>query len=202
MKGLGSVAAVVAAILEEADAEVDAVDREAAAAIAALPPAPGDDAAPEDAAAIAAARERARLAVAHEDWEDARAALSDREAWVTRAIEVGRCRLLTLDAVAVRRDQLAALAREAIDRLPEGPVEVLVAECDVALLDDDWKKATFGSGEGARVSIAVGAIEGGLIARAAGGRVQFDNTWPARAERFHAAWRSALADLYEKGART
>lgn len=199
MKGLGSVAAVVAAILEEADAEVEAIDRDAAAAIAALPVLPHDGAAPEEAAAIAAARERARIAVAHENWEDACAALSDREAWIARAVEAGRCRLRALDTTAARRGHLAALAREAIDRLPAEPIEIVVSEADASLLDDDWKRSAFAPDDGARVSISVDGVDGGLLARTAGGRVQFDNTWSARAERFQAAWRSALADLYEPG---
>jgi vacuolar-type H+-ATPase subunit E/Vma4 len=199
MKGLGSVAAVVAAILEDADAEVEAIDRDAAASIAALPALPREGSTPDDAAAIAAARERARIAVAHEDWEDARAALSDREAWIARAVDAGRCRLRALDTAAARRDHLAVLAREAIECLPAERLEIVVSAADKPLLDDDWKRRAFAPDDAARVSIAVDGVDGGLVARTADGRVQFDNTWPARAERLHATWRAALADLYESG---
>jgi vacuolar-type H+-ATPase subunit E/Vma4 len=199
MKGLGSVAAVVAAILEDADAEVEAIDRDAAASIAALPALPREDTGLEDAAAIAAARERARIAVAHEDWEDARAALSDREAWIGRAVEAGRGRLRALDTAAARRNHLAALAREAIERLPAGPLEIVVSEADAPLLDADWKRGALRPDDAARVSIAVDGVDGGLVVRTADGRVQYDNTWTARAERLQPVWRSALAELYEQG---
>jgi vacuolar-type H+-ATPase subunit E/Vma4 len=199
MKGLGSVAAVVAAIREDADAEVEAIDRDATASIAALPALPREGATPEDVAEIAAARERARIADAHEDWEDARAALSDREAWIARAVEAGRCRLRALDTAAVRRDHLAALAREAIERLPAERLEIVVSNADASLLDDDWKRDAFAPADAARLSIAVDGADGGLVARTADGRVQFDNTWAARADRLHATWRAALADLYEQG---
>lgn len=199
MKPLGSVAAVVAAILEEADAEADAIDRDAAASIAALPSLAHDGPLPEDVSTIAAARERARIAVAQEDWEDARAALSAREAWFARAVEAGRCRLGSLETATARRSHLAALAREALDRLPAGPIEIAVSAADASLLDDDWKRGVFAPEDAARVSIATEVIDGGLVARTADGRVQFDNTWSARAERLQATWRSALADLYEHG---
>jgi vacuolar-type H+-ATPase subunit E/Vma4 len=198
MKALGSVAAVAAAILEDADAEVEAIGREAAASIAAMPAVPADGAAPAS-AAVAAARERARIAVAQEDWEDARAALGSREAWVGRAVEAGRCRLRAPDTVSSRRNRLGALAREAIDRLPAESIEIVAAETDALLLDDGWKRATLTPAEAVRVSIVVGSVDGGLIARTADRRVQFDNSWAARAERFQSTWRAALADLYEHG---
>ena len=197
MKALGSVAAVVAATLEDADAEVDAIDREAAAAIAALPRGDGAADRPEDTAAIAAARERARIAIAHEDWEDARAAIGEREAWLTRALEIGRRRLAMPEAPALRRDRLALLAREAIERLPAGPIEIVVAEADVPLLDADWR-STLAPNDPAQIAIVAGPIDGGLLARTRDGRAVFDNTWTARAERLQSIWRAALADVYDR----
>lgn len=198
MKALGSIAAVIAAVLEDSDAEAAAIEREAADTIAALPRGPAA-AAILDEAAIAEARERARIALAHEDWEDVREAISEREAWLARAIEAGRIQLGASEAPEPRRERLLMLAREAIARLPGGPIEIAVGEADAPLLDAEWRAALLPASPD-QILIVTAAIDGGVLARTRDGRASFDNTWPARAERLESTWRAALADLYDHAA--
>jgi vacuolar-type H+-ATPase subunit E/Vma4 len=148
-----------------------------------------------------AARARARIAAAHDDWEDARVAISEREVWLARALDVGRAQLAAPQGPAVRRDDLARLAREAIDRLPPGRLEILVSAADAPLLNAEWTAAVGGDRQ-ADVTVGVGQVEGGCIVRTADGRAVFDNTWPARHERLQATWRSAMADVYERAIAT
>jgi vacuolar-type H+-ATPase subunit E/Vma4 len=199
MKALGSVAAVMAAVREDAQADVDAIEREAAEMVSrinAQSPAP-----PDNAPAIAAARERARTRLAQEDWEDTRAALADREAWIAEAAALGRERMRNARsddrACEARRDALARLAAEGIARLPAGPVVIVVTADDAALLDAGWR-ARIGRGDPASFEIVSRAIGGGCIVQSADGRAVFDNTYDARIERLQARWRSILFDIYER----
>lgn len=80
MKTLGSVAAVVAAIREEANAEVDRMEREAAVEMAALGrtrPTAGPD--PESDPRVVAARARARDEDSREEWNTGLQDLEDRD---------------------------------------------------------------------------------------------------------------------------
>ena len=94
MKPLGSIAALLAAISDDAAAEADAIVLDADATVARIagdenscpPPDPG-------AHAVATARDRARVRIAQEDWDDAREAIAEREQWIARAIELGAQRL-------------------------------------------------------------------------------------------------------------
>jgi len=202
VKALGSVAAVIAAVREDADAEVEGIQRDTQRAIDALTHFDTAVAGrPEDAAPVVAARTRARIAAAHDDGEDARVAIGEREEWLARALDLGRAQLAVPQAPAVRRDDLARLTREAIDRLPPGRLDILVSAADAPLLDAEWI-ATVGGDRHADLTVGVGAVEGGCIVRTADGRVVFDNTWPARHERLQSAWRSAMTDVYEHAVAT
>lgn len=168
MKGFGSIEAVVAAIHEDVRAEIERVDREAAAAIAQLRD--------EDARTpivvsdadvhIAAARRQARERLAAEDWRDRSTALEAREAWIARVVIEGNRRLAALDAEARRRD-LDRLAPDALARVP-GDGSELVVTAD------------------------------GCVAQSADGRVRYDNTYAARAQRLEPVWRAALGELFEQ----
>jgi vacuolar-type H+-ATPase subunit E/Vma4 len=138
------------------------------------------------------------MAAARDDWEDARSALSEREEWLGRALELGRAQLAAAAPPGERRNDLARLAREAIDRLPPGPTEIVVSAADEPLLGPEWRAALAAPADPGTIAIVTGPVEGGCLVRSIDGRAVFDNTWPARAERLQAVWRSALADVYER----
>jgi vacuolar-type H+-ATPase subunit E/Vma4 len=198
MKAFGSVAAVVAAVREDAALEADAIERQAEAAIARL----RDEAAarrvvwPEGETRIVAARERARARVAHEDWLDSRAAIDEREAWIARAVERGRRQLV--EAPYGRQEWLATLAEEAIERLHARAVQIAVSAADAPLLDADWRAAVAAPARLDALEVIVDAVDGGCRVRSSDGRATVDNTLAARAHRFQTAWRAALAELYER----
>ena len=129
MKPLGSIAALVAAVRDDAAAEADAIEREAETTIAHVLAGESDRSAPDraDQRAVDIARDRARVRVAQEDWEDTREALAERELWMTKAVDLGTRRLRDQRAAIERRETLAALVREAIARLPAGPLEIAVS---------------------------------------------------------------------------
>lgn len=198
MKPLGSLAALLAAVRDDGAAEAEAIAREADTAVARITgdaagcPAPaGDD------AALAAARDRARVRMSQEDWDDTREALAEREEWIAKAVSLGTKQLRERQPAEHTLAELAALAREAITRLPPGAIDIVVSEADARLLDGEWRAAV-SPADPDRVSIVTGRVEGGCIARSADGRASFDNTYAARADRLQAAWRAELAELYEK----
>ena len=193
---LGSIEAVVAAVQEDARAEVDQIERDLAAAIARLRE--------EDArvpvvvadaeARLSAARRQARERLAAEDWADHEAAIRDREAWIARVVDEGERRLGALDPVTARSD-LVRLAREALDCLPDQPLEVLVPPL-LAGVADLVRSATVKTV--ARVTPSP-ACDGGCIAQTVDGRVRFDNTYRDRRRRFEVMWRARLGEMYGEG---
>jgi vacuolar-type H+-ATPase subunit E/Vma4 len=199
MKPLGSIAAVIAAVREDAAAEAEALSARASAEIARIR---GLDAAdvvvlPDREIRLAAARQRTQARLSHEDWEDTREAVADREEWLVRAIALGSERLAAPEDPQTRRERLAALAREGLARLPGKTCEIVVDETDATLLGPEWclEVAAAAGREGLRV--VAGPVGGGCILRTADGRASFDNTYEARARRLQAVWRAALARLYE-----
>lgn len=197
MKALGSPAAVIAAVRDDAEAEVERLEREAEAALARL--AAEDGAAreplPDREPRLASARREARERLAREDLLDAREALEAREAWLALAVAEGTRLLDEPVAAAERRRELAVLAREALERLRRDPVEVLVAPSDAGLLDAAWARELAPDRQ-VHVVARPGLSPGGCIVQREGGKVAFDNTREARARRFEAAWRTALGALY------
>ena len=200
MKPLGSIEALVAAVRDDAAAEAEALNAAAAAKEAAItadplscPPHAGDER-----RALAVARDRARVRVSQEDWNDARETVAQREEWIQRVVAEGSKQLQERLAAADARAALAVLAREAISRLPAGPIELAVAEADAPLLDRDWCATISPTGNAGDLRIVSERITGGCISRSADGRASFDNSYEARIERLQALWRAALADLYER----
>lgn len=200
MKPLGSIAALVAAVHEEAAAEAETLAASADATIARITgdpsscPPSGDD----DRRALAAARDRARVRVAQEDWHDARADVAQREEWIQRVVALATRQLQERLPASEARATLATLAREAISRLPAGAIELGVTAADAPLLDADWCASISPTRRAEDVRIVVDRIDGGCIARSADGRASFDNSYATRAERLQAQWRAALSDFYER----
>jgi vacuolar-type H+-ATPase subunit E/Vma4 len=199
VKSLGSVAAVVEALREEAEGEVQRIARETEERIAQLRAAAGAEPAdlPDRGPRLAAARRGAAELLAQEAWADRRAMLEEREAWIGRIVAEGQRRLEAPEPPSDRRDLLGRLAAEAAACLPGEACEIVVAPADAALLDEAWCKevAKAAGKKNARV-VPDAARRGGCLARAEGGKVSFDNGFEARARRFEPAWRAGLAGIY------
>ena len=201
MTVLGSVEGVIAAIREDARVEIERIERDGKAAVAALRQ--SDAALPlvlADAdARISAARRQAAERRAEEDWADRQSALNARESWIGAVAASGAARLRAL-AAPERRLELLKLAREARSRIPEGDCLVLVAAADLPLIDDGWRTALAATST-ARIDVHVGPeIDAGCIVETADGRIRFDNTYASRARTFESDWRHALGDLFDAAA--
>ncbi|MFI5177987.1 MAG: hypothetical protein ACHQO8_05475 [Vicinamibacterales bacterium] len=196
----GSIDSVVAAVQEDARAEIEKIDRELSAAVA--------RAREEDAqvpvivadadARVGAARRQAHDRTVAQDWADRQAAIRDREAWMATVTAEGERRLRALDAATARCD-LIRLAREALERMPNQPIELLVAPAEIGLLDPAARdELAAASGRPvARVTPAPD-VSGGCIAQTLDGHIRYDNTYQARSRRFDAVWRARLGDVYEQ----
>jgi vacuolar-type H+-ATPase subunit E/Vma4 len=199
MNLLGSVEAVRAAIREDARAEVERLEREADEAIARLK---ADAAAaplvvPDGEVRIRAARREQREQVAKDDWADREAMLRAREEWMESIVAAGAERVLRLSGPQ-RRAYLLRVAGEALDRIADADVRLLVAPADRPAIDDAARRQ-LEQASGKRVEIAESAaIEGGCVAETRDRRLRFDNTCAARARRFEAIWRRALGELFDR----
>jgi vacuolar-type H+-ATPase subunit E/Vma4 len=195
---LGSIDAVVLAVQEDARAEIDSIERDLAATIARL-----RDVAPPSLAAdadgrIAAAHRIVRERFAAEDWADHQVALSDREAWIQRVMAEGERTLGALDSAA-RRADVAAFVREALDRLPPAPVELLVPAGEVDTAEALIREGTFtASGKVITRVAATSEIVSGCLVQTADGHIRYDNSHCSRAKRFESVWRARLCELYER----
>jgi vacuolar-type H+-ATPase subunit E/Vma4 len=200
MKLLGSVASVVAAVREEATAEVEKLEREVGAELRRLeqeaarrPPALADRN-----ERLAAARREARERLAREDWEDSRTALEERERWIQQVVAEGRRRLAEPMSAERQRALLTRLAAEALERLPGDRFEVVACAADAALMDEEWcREVASAAGKLQLCAVAAEEIAGGCIVRTADRKIAFDNTFDARARRLESAWRAALGSSYE-----
>jgi len=199
MSGFGSLEAVVAAIREDARADVERIARDAEAAVARLR---REDAAvpvvvPDADARVAAARREARARIAEEDWADRQSALTVREEWIA-GVAAAAIRRLQERPADERRADVCLLAAEALDHLGSNECELLVSPADAPILDEAWCRALRrDTGRGVRV-VAAHEVEGGCIARTLDQRLRFDNTYAARARRFEAEWRQALGALFDR----
>ena len=197
----GSVASVLAAVREEVEAELERRQKDLDEALAAA----GGDAAEtgippaERSARLAQAREEARERLAHEDWLDSREALERRERWILQAAAEGRRLLREREAAAGGPELLLRLAAEGVARLPGEAFDVILSRDAAARIGEEWCRKLEGQCGKRTVRLAPpenGGPEGGCLVRTSGGRMTFDNSVEARARRFEAAWRSALAELY------
>jgi vacuolar-type H+-ATPase subunit E/Vma4 len=196
-KPLGSVGAVVAAVQDEAEAAVEAIRAEAAARAASILREEQAAAPTDREARLAAARRQARERLAREDWEDSRAGLEQREAWIRRVTAEGLRRLAEAEPEA-RRQRLLALAADALSRLPGDRFELGLGDADLASMAEGDRRALAAERGAAEVRCVPdpAAVGGGCVARTAEGRATFDNTYPARARALERAWRSVLGALH------
>src|SRR5579872_2362589 len=169
MQGVGSVASIVAAIREDAQAEVDRIDETTAKDIETIRAegAATSVAIPDLEARTAAERAEAEERIARQEWEARRTLLEQRETWIDRVAAAART------SRDVDRAQLTALVREALQTIDAAEVEIAVAERDRPLVD--VKKL------GRKVRLTVAGIDGGCIV--SGGNLVFDNSFEARARR-------------------
>ena len=199
MRTLGSVASVVAAIADDVEVEREAVRRRAQASRAALRAAEAAEptALPEREARLMAARQRAHERLARADWEAAREALQDREAWMAAVAVEGLRRLEARAADAQdRRRDLGALVREALELLPGASFEVAVCPPDAALFaGDEALAAPLAPGVSLRLTADAG-VSGGCRVMARDAPASFDNTYSARARRLEPEWRAAVGAVY------
>ena len=124
MQTLGSPASVVAAIREEAEAEVERLQETTAAELAALRTEATSTSvviADRD-ARLTAARREAEERIARQEWEGRRAVMQQREQWMQRVVAAAQERWTVTSGEA-----LDALVREAKSRLPDGACEVIVS---------------------------------------------------------------------------
>jgi vacuolar-type H+-ATPase subunit E/Vma4 len=184
MQTLGSPASVVAAIREEADAEVERIEGTTAVELAAIraETASTSVAIADREERLTAARRANEERVAKQEWEGRCAAIEQREQWIQRAVAKAQESWTGGDA-AKRRERLNALIREARSRMPQGRCDVAVSVRDQDLVDIP----------DARITLA--PIAGGCIVTS--GSMSFDNSFEARARRLEPEWRSALSRMYK-----
>ena len=159
MQALGSPASVVAAIREDAEAEVERLQEATAAELATIraEAASTSVAIVDRDARLMAARRETEERVARQEWEGRRAAMQQREQWIQRVVAAAQERWTVTTG-----DALDALVREAKSRLPDGPCEVLVSprggcvvrcgdlsfdntfEARVRRLEPEWRSALSG----------------------------------------------------------
>ncbi len=197
----GSVPSVLAAIQEEIESELERRQKELEEALAAAEGGEAGEEIPaaERSARLARAREQARERLAQEDWLDSREALESRERWILRAAEEGRRLLRERESGAEGPELLLMLAAEGLSRLPGDSFEVLLSEQGGKRMEEEWPRRLAersGKREVKPAPPGEPRPDGGCLVRTADGRMSFDNSFEARARRFEAAWRSALAGLY------
>lgn len=194
MKTLGSVSGVVAAIREDAAADVDRIVRQSAVD-AASPADPDEPTLPELDVRAVDARRRALEEASEAEWESSLEDLQGRERWIEAVVQQGR-RAIAADTESPRvRSWIRALVVEAASHLPPGPCLVIVAPAVRGLLDEAWCSAVAGV-VGRRVDVEPGDLSGGCIVRAADASIAYDNSIEARERRTAVRWRAALARLY------
>jgi vacuolar-type H+-ATPase subunit E/Vma4 len=204
MRAYGSSAAVIAAIDDEADAEVARIEQEARAAIDRLRQQDAADPvvlADRD-ARVAAARREAAERLARAEWQDTRAALEARERWMADVQERGRARLTAETSAATQagRRVLATFAVEAIRMLGATACEIVIGREDVASIDEAWRTEVARTSGCSEIRVVAGDVQGGCIVRTLDGRASFENTVASRMRRFEALWRAALGRIHGESA--
>lgn len=123
MQTAGSVASVVAAIHEDAAAEVERLEQATAAELVAIreESAGTDVSIPDREQRLAAARRNNEERLAQQEWDGRRAAIEQRERWIGRVVAAARFENI----------DVAPLAREALERVPGGEVVTSADGCIV-----------------------------------------------------------------------
>ena len=186
MQTLGSAASVVAAIREEAAADVDRIEQMSATETADLQSAAANATITiaDRSERLAMARRRIASDLASAEWEGRRAVIEQRETWIASVVK------RATEAWRNDRDALLALARASLASLPDGPCDVVIGGNADARFRDDLASA---SGRPQLTVSATPAMNGCV---ASCGDVTFDNTIEARARRHETEWRAAISRLY------
>jgi vacuolar-type H+-ATPase subunit E/Vma4 len=175
METLGSIASVIAAIRDDAAAEVERFDRETFEV-------PQETVTIGDRdAQIAAVHRENRERIAQFEWESRRTIVEQREAWIARVREAAHQRWDP-------EKNLEALAREALERIPG-------EECRIAVAVKRRLPAGLARLTHKRLTVTTAPIAGGCIVSSGG--VAFDNSFEEREHRLEAEWRRALSALYK-----
>lgn len=179
MQTLGSPASLVAAIREDADAEVERLRETTETELASIQAQAksANVAIADREEKLAAVRRASEESVAKQEWEGRRAAIEQRELWIQRVVAKGQERWANVDA-----SQLNGLIREALSRMPSGACEVAVNVRDLEVVDVP----------DARVTAAT--VAGGCIVTM--DNMSFDNSYEARSRRLEPEWRGALSGMY------
>ena len=194
MKTWGSAAAVIAALRDDAAAEIERLERESAIALERMRSASAATVIPADGERLAAAQRTIADLEMDEDWQDVVAAAADRDAWISAVAARARRAIADApDAVA----WTAAMAADAIRQLPAPDCILTVPAALRPYLDDGWR-AALSTATGKTIVIEDGPFAAGCLARTADGRVSFDNRTEAREARTLAQWQASVADLYER----
>jgi vacuolar-type H+-ATPase subunit E/Vma4 len=171
---------MVAAIREDADAEVQRIEETTAKELAAI-----RDEGSGVSVAIPDREERLTMErranderLAKQEWEGRRAAIERREEWMQRVVAKAREQWPCGNAA-----RLDALVREARSRMPRGACEIGVCARDRDLVDV------------ADANVVTAPIAGGCVVTS--GDVSFDNSFEARSRRLEPEWRSALSGMYK-----
>lgn len=116
MQTFGSAASVIAAIREDAAAEVERLEALTASELASIrrEAETADVAVPDRETRLTAARHRNEERLAQQEWEGRRAVIEQREAWIARVIARAKERVIPEDE---RRARLTALIDEARQQL-------------------------------------------------------------------------------------
>jgi vacuolar-type H+-ATPase subunit E/Vma4 len=192
----GNVAAVVAAVLEDAAVEIERLEREADDAIAALAARPPPIEPPECEAARARVEREIAAAEQEEEATEFAALLEQRERWIARVLESARARLGSGAASGAERDRLADLACDGARHLPGSSCIVQVVPSTQSLLDADWIAKVAGRA-GKTITIESAGVDGGCVVVSDDRRWSFDNTYRARSRRAEPTWRAALCRIYD-----
>jgi vacuolar-type H+-ATPase subunit E/Vma4 len=178
MQTLGSPASIIAAIREEADAEAERIDGASASDLASIRSENANVGIADREERLAAARRMNEERIAKQEWDGRRAVIEKREKWMQSVVAAARSKWPGGEP-ATRREQLNALIREAVSRLPHGACDVAVSAGDRDLVDG---------------TVTTAPIAGGCIVTI--GDVSFDNSFEARARRLEPEWRNALSGMY------
>jgi vacuolar-type H+-ATPase subunit E/Vma4 len=198
MRDLGSLPALVAAIGEEATAEIERMEQrrdDAAARLAGEHQVSGLDGAERE-ARLQAARQAAAEELRRDDWESVRIALERRQDWIARVQQAAaRC----LDQAAHRLDVLAALAVETLAAMPDRDCTLLLSAADVPRVDAAWI-ADVARRAGRDVRVAAGPQRAGCLAASRDGALVYDNSIEGRERRAYESARVAAGRLYAEAA--
>lgn len=197
MRSLGSAAAVVAAIREEAGAEIERLEREARETQAALA---GERERPVEIPdadrRIAEARVRVARLEDDEAWSTVLEDLQERERWIERVVAAARRMAESTEHPDWVRTYTAALALEGLRILPPGRGTVTVPASMKSLFDERWQR-DLQDRAGRAIEIAFGPIAAGCTIRLVDRPVAYDNSIEARERRLQSRWRAAVARAYD-----